>query len=93
MRFRSLVIALLIACLAGSAQADMFTPSHSCRKPIKPYKFTSNLDVSLFQSDVERYKRCISDFVDEQNEEAQNHRQAAADAIDEWNRYVKYELN
>jgi hypothetical protein len=32
-------------------------------------------------------------FVDEQNAEAQNHTNTASDAIDEWNRFVNYELN
>ncbi len=71
----------------------MFTPSHSCRKPYKPYKFTSEWQFNQFKSDVEEFKRCISEFVEEQNEAAENHREAAEEAIDEWNRYVQYELN
>ncbi|WP_211252160.1 hypothetical protein [Arenimonas metalli] len=83
---------LVVACLPLCAQADMFAPSHSCRKPIKPYEFTSEWEVSQFKDDVERYKQCISDFVEEQNDEAEKHQEAAQDAIDEWNRYVRYEL-
>ena len=73
--------------------ADMFVSGDSCFKPTKPYKFTSEWEVDNFNNDVERYKRCISNFVDEQNEAARKHQEAASDAIDEWNRFVNYELN
>lgn len=69
-----------------------FVTLHSCGKPIKPYKFTSQWGLSSFQDDVERYKKCIQDFVQDQKDAIQQHQQAAEDAIDEWNRYVQYEL-
>lgn len=87
---------LACACLAAASEpvfADSYPPSYMCRKPIKPYKFTNKWEVELFNSDVQRYKRCISDFVDEQNEAVRSHEQAAQEAIDEWNRYVRNELN
>ncbi|WP_409439353.1 hypothetical protein [Psychromonas sp. GE-S-Ul-11] len=73
--------------------ADMFTPSHSCSKPYKPYEFTSQYEVDSFNDDVERYKECIQDFIEEQNDAATKHQQAAEDAIDEWNHFVNYELD
>ena len=73
--------------------ADMFTPSHSCFKPHKPYQFNSQWELNNFNDEVQSFKRCISDFVDEQNEAAQRHQVAASDAIDEWNNFVNYELN
>lgn len=88
---RLLLLCALLA-VAGTASADMFTPSHSCRKPHKPYEFRDEWHVQSFQDEVERYKRCIEEFVDEQNDEAQNHQEAAGDAIDEWNRFVRFEL-
>ena len=45
-----------------------------------------------FKDDDARYKQCITDFVDEQNEAVENHKRAAKNAIDEWNGYVRYEL-
>ena len=83
---------LIIVLASSSAWADNYSPSHSCRKPIKPYKFTSNWEVEQFKDDVARYKECISDFVDEQNEAVENHKRAAKNAIDEWNSYARYEL-
>jgi hypothetical protein len=73
--------------------SDSFQPSHGCYKPHKPYKFNSQQEVDRFNDDVERYKVCISDFVEEQNREASKHYKAAEEAIDEWNRYARFELN
>jgi hypothetical protein len=73
--------------------ADMFAPSHSCSKPYKPYQFNSQYEVDSFNNDVERYKNCIQNFIDEQNEAVLTHQRAADEALDAWNRFVNYELN
>ena|SRR5690554_1361519 len=73
--------------------SDMFVPSPSCYQPSKPYQFNSQWELDNFNQEVQDYKACISDFVEEQNEAARNHQQAASDAIDDWNRFVDYELN
>jgi hypothetical protein len=91
--FLALAVSACLVGVCGPASADSYPPSPTCRKPTKPYKFTSQWELDQFKSDVERYKRCISDFVDEQNEAVRNHQEAAQDAIDEWNRYVRNELN
>lgn len=86
--------AILAACclaLSAMAQAES-TPVHYCSKPYKPYKFTSEWEVSSFKRDVETYKRCIEDFVEEQNEAIRRHRSAANDAIGDWNRFLKFDL-
>ncbi len=89
----ALIMALVTLAISLPVLADMFTPSHSCSKPYKPYQFNSQWELDNFNDDVQRFKRCISDFVEEQNEAAEKHQQAASDAIDEWNRFVDYELN
>ena len=89
---RTLLVTTLLLTTAV-AQADMFPPSASCHKPYKPYEFTSQYEVDSFKSDVDRYKRCISDFVSSQNDAVEVHQAAASAAIDEWNSYVRYELN
>jgi hypothetical protein len=91
---RLYIAAIFTACclaLPAIAQAES-TPMHYCSQPQKPYKFTSEWEVSSFKSDVETYRRCIEDFVDEQNEAIKKHREAANDAIDEWNLFLKYDL-
>lgn len=45
-----------------------------------------------FKADVARYKRCIEDFVDEQQVAIKQHQNAASEAIDDWNTFVKYDL-
>jgi len=72
--------------------ADTFTPSNSCSQPRKPYQFDDDWEIERFKRDVESYQRCISDFVDEQNEAVRKHQDAAEEAIDEWNNFVNYEL-
>lgn len=75
------------------AEADTFTPSHYCSKPYKPYEFNSQWEIDNFLSEVEDYRNCIEEFVDEQQSAIRKHQQAADDAIDEWNSFVNYELN
>jgi len=74
------------------ALADSYAPSPSCSKPYKPMQFTNNFEVEQFREDVRRYKRCLQDFVEAQNNEAEYHQQAAEAAIEEWNRFVRFEL-
>lgn len=88
-----LTLGVITITIALPVFADMFSPSHSCSKPYKPYEFNSQWELDNFNNDVENYKRCISNFIDEQNEETENHREAASGAIDEWNNYANYELN
>jgi hypothetical protein len=92
MRFAAAFVALCLTALPVSAQADMFSPSHYCRKPIKPYEFTDEWQISRFKNELQRYKDCISDFVEEQNDAARKHQEAADEAIEEWNSYVRNEL-
>jgi len=88
-----LCISLVLVFSANSALADNFTPSHYCSKPYKPFEFTSQWEVDSFLSDVESYKSCIEDFVEEQQDAIRKHQSAADEAIDEWNSFVRWELN
>lgn len=94
---RSIVLPILLIAVFSSGpatiNADMFTPSTSCSKPYKPFSFNSQWELDSFNDEVEAYRRCIEDFVDEQQSAIDRHRQAADDAIDEWNSFVRYELN
>jgi hypothetical protein len=70
----------------------MFAPSPSCTKPYKPYKFNDQYEITNFKNQVEEYRQCINDFVEEQNNAIVNHRHAAEEATSEWDNYVNYEL-
>ncbi|WP_298636668.1 hypothetical protein [uncultured Umboniibacter sp.] len=93
MTFKIAGIMAVVGLISLPALADMFTPSHACSKPFKPYQFNSQWELDRFNNDVQSYRRCITDFVEEQNDEADRHRNAANDAIDEWNFFLEYELN
>jgi len=84
---------ITILLLTFSAQADNYDPSPSCSKPNKPFEFNSQLEVDSFNDDVQQYQRCLYDFVDEQEEAIQRHHRAANGAINEWNNFVRMELN
>ena len=71
--------------------ADSFTPSHSCSKPSRPWS-DDTWAWRRFRDEVERYRRCIEEFVEEQNAAMGRHRSAAQDAIEEWNSFVRWEL-
>lgn len=92
---KNIVLIVLVAGFGvfSPVYADMFSPSHSCSKPYKPYEFTNQYQLDSFNDEVETYKRCITSFVDEQNDAVRAHQDAAEVAIDEWNRYARYELN
>ena len=95
MKFKTslfIVITLTFTC-SLPVLSDMFTPSHTCSKPYKPYQFNTQWELDNFNNQVSAFKSCIQDFVDDQNSEAKKHSQAADDAIDEWNSFVNYELN
>lgn len=92
MLIRILAILLLIF-VSLQAQSDTFTPLHYCSKPFKPFQFSSDLDVQIFLNQVNAYERCINNFVQEQEEAMRRHQEAAQNAIDEWNRFVRFELD
>jgi hypothetical protein len=72
--------------------ADMFSTSHSCSKPYKPYQFQDGYELEKFKNEVQSYKNCIEAFVKKQNDEAEQHYNAAKQAINEWNSYANYDL-
>lgn len=89
MKLSMIILSFLL--LPVLAKADMFTPSPSCHKPIKPYKFTQQYEVDSYNNDLDRYKRCIDNFISEQKDAANNHKEAINNAIEEWNRFVRYQ--
>ena len=82
---------LFLALLNSPIAADMGSPSHNCSKP-KPYdpmEYRSKSDLEMYNDSVDRYKRCIEEFVEEQNKAVNRHHEAAQAAIDEYNSFVK----
>ena len=82
------VFVLMSAMISWPAMADTFAPSHTCTQPVKPANFDGNDEVDMFNDAVAAYKECIATFADAQNNAAKVHRDAAGQAIDEWNTFV-----
>lgn len=93
MTFKRYASGLILTGIFFSAHADSYPPSPACSKPYKPYKFNNRFEVDSYSDDVDRYKRCIQDFVRTQNEQAQIHLDAAKGAVEQWNSFVRLELN
>jgi hypothetical protein len=85
------LISLILIC--SSLNADMFQPSYYCSKPHKPYEFKSQWEVDSFKNGVKRYKECINEFIEQQNNAINTHKAAANQAVKDWNDYVRRELN
>ena len=82
---------LFLALLNSPIAADMGSPSHSCSKP-KPYdpiEYPSKSDVEMYDDSVDRYKRCIEEFVEAQNKAINRHHEAAQAATEEYNSFVR----
>lgn len=80
---------LLIALFSSFANADFVQPSHDCSEPTIPYEFEDAYEREQFLSDVEEYKSCMLEFVEEQRDAVRKHNSAADEAIDEWNAFIK----
>ena len=80
---------LLVIFLSPAAFADLIEPSHDCSEPDIPYEFQDQSERAQFLADVEEYKTCIADFVEEQQDAIRKHNSAADDAIEEWNAFAQ----
>ena len=87
------IFAIAFLVLPVTSTSHMLSPSHNCSKPGKPYQLNSEYEIETFKSKVKRYKSCLKDFIEEQNDEALKHANAADEAADEWNNYTNNGLN
>ena len=74
-----LVVPFLNHIFFQTAYADMFTPTNPCSKP---------WDKSDSYA-IDSYKNCIESFVDKMSREANTHRNAANNAIQDWNSFAR----
>ena len=82
---------LFLALLTSPIAADMGSPSHNCSKP-KPYdpmENRSRSDLEMYNDSVDRYKRCIEAFVEDQEKAGKRHHEAAVAATEEYNSFVR----
>lgn len=93
MKMKTVTFGVLIVLISGIAAADFGPPMLSCFKPSKPFQFNSENEVKSFYDDVDTYKSCINDFVKQQQRAVEAHKSAADTAINQWNMFVRMELN
>ena len=87
---KKLLVLVALIAFPIVLSADSRGPSHQCAKP-KPYDFVIDMEeLDNYKASVEKYKECIQVFVDEQNNAIRNHEKAANAAVEEWNRFTKY---
>jgi len=83
---------LILLVLSGSAvYADTHPASHKCTAPMKQREFATQAQLERYKSTVELYRSCLEAFVKEQETAIEIHRQAAQNAIGDWNRFVGQE--
>ena len=82
------ILILLVALLSTSVLADIVEPSHDCNQPDIPYEFQNSYERDQFLTEVDEYKSCISDFVEEQEDAIRKHKSAADSAVEEWNSFA-----
>ena len=89
--FRSCLGPLLLLPLLSAA--DNSQPVNPCRAPTRPVDDTAQVTWNRFVDDVDVYRACINDFVQRNHAASDAHRQAANEATEAWNAFVKTSLN
>ncbi len=85
---------IITALLFGTAAVAHEAPSdHGCSAPSRPADEEHDRRWQAFLDDVDTYRACISSYMERQQQAAIAHREAARAAADEWNLFVRDELN
>jgi hypothetical protein len=81
------------AGVRAQAQAPLpAPPKHNCEKAEYPGRLATDRRIKQFNVELEAYKACLQKFASEQKAISQIHVDAANNAINEYNDYIK-ELN
>jgi hypothetical protein len=101
LRVISLLMLVLLSpalSLAAKRAKAPEVPQHKCQKPERP-EYMNRGNAQQFSQVVERYKKCISEFIEQQNalakqhqQKAQQHNQAASDTLNEWNQFISEDI-
>lgn len=81
------VLAFLF-CFVSTAWADSYQPSHDCSEPTEPFDMTNDWERQQYIDEIEEYKQCIEEFIEEQELAVRNHQNAADEAVDDWNGFA-----
>ncbi len=88
------IFSLIIFILSSlPVLADTTEPKHSCAKPENPGKLASEQRMKGFQKEINDYRDCVNKFAQEQKTQSETHLSAGNKAVDEFNTFVKTELD
>jgi hypothetical protein len=90
---KNLISLAIFASLSFPVSADTTEPKHSCVKPDHPGELASEARMKGFQKEVNDYRDCVNKFAQEQRAQAEAHTVAGNKAIEEFNAFVKTEMN
>lgn len=71
----------------GSNLGFLGYPKHSCSQPYKPFQFTSQSQVNMYNADLEVYFNCIDSYVENAKNDIDRIIEAANEAISEANSF------
>jgi hypothetical protein len=86
-----MVLALWLA--AAGAGAHDSPPAHGCAAPGRPADDQNDVLWQRYLDDVDAFRGCVSDFVEASQAAAAAHGEAARRATQDWNEYVRANLN
>lgn len=84
------LIIIATGLVVDDAMAYEYVSDHSCHEPYKPYQFNTQHEVDTYNYELDEFRECIEDFVEEQNEAILEHKRVAEDAISDWNNFVRW---
>lgn len=90
---KTVLSVLVMASTALPSLADNAPPKHGCAKPEHPGKLASDVRMKGFQKEVNDYRDCINKFALDQKTMSEAHMAAGNKAIDDFNAFVKTEMN
>lgn len=80
-------MAMTLTISAPPAAFGEYIQGHSCSPPL-PQLYQGTFSQLDFDMQVDSYKACIEKYVDEQESEIKDHKNAADKAVKDWNDFV-----
>ena len=89
------IVALFLVCLSGLvwSQGAHQIRDHSCTSPARPVNDQDDQLWQRFLNDIDAYRACINREMEWHQSAAQDHQQQAKVVVDEWNEFVRKNLN
>ena len=89
---RAFPIVALGLCLAVPLAAHE-PMRHDCVAPVRPVDDQNDRLWSAFLGEIDAFQSCVTAAADRHQAAADAHHQAAREAVDAWNRFVRTSLN